>query len=113
MTSQDPVLDISQQHHHEHSNHGGAAAGHTQGEKTYAQGNLPEDHQIPPQFPHSHSKDIESGVLTEEKHGLPSAGTVERGSGSGTSVRSNGSKRSAYQKYKVFIHAFIFCLFTG
>ncbi|KAI5844040.1 H+/nucleoside cotransporter-like protein [Morchella snyderi] len=60
--------------------------------------------------------DIESGHATK---GAPISGDIEKGSrsGSGASVRSagagSGSGTGFYRKYRVFIHAFIFCLFTG
>lgn len=79
----DPVLDIERQHAEE---------------PVYAQGEF--------------ARDVESG-----KHALP--GTVEKesgigsGSGSGESVKSKRSAGAFYHKYKVFVHAFIFCLFTG
>lgn len=111
--SSDPALDISRQHQHEHTHHGGAAAAHTKDEPVYTHGTMPEDHQIPPQFSH---KDIE----TEEKKGVPLTGDIEKGSrtGSGESVRSGGggggsSSDGVFKKYRVFVHAFIFCLFTG
>lgn len=103
----DPTLDISHQHNHQH--HGGAADFHSKEEPVYAHGALPEDNTAPPQFSH---KDIESGVVTEKK-GTPSTGDIEKGSrtGSGASVRSEGG--GFYKKYKIYVHAFIFCLFTG
>lgn len=102
-TSQDPALDISHQYPHEH-----AAAQAVDG-TPYARADMSDDNAIPPHSSHSHSKDIESGVLAQEKG---SSGDISR-IGSGTSVGGRGAGGGMYMKYRVFVHAFIFCLFTG
>lgn len=103
VTSQDPALDISHQYPHEH------AAAHAVDETVYTRENMSEDNANPPQFSHSHDKDIESGVLAQEK---ASTGDISR-IGSGTSIKSNGVMGAMYKKYRVFVHAFAFCVFTG
>lgn len=101
VTSQDP---ISSQYPHEDY-----ATTHKVDETVPKHENMSDDNANAnlPQF--SHSKDVESGMLAQEK---ASTGDISR-IGSGESITSDRSKRGFYEKYKVFVHAFIFCLFTG
>lgn len=103
VASQDPALDISHQYPHER------VAAHTVDETAYTKGNMSEDNANPPQFSHEHNKDIESGVLAHEK---ASTGDISR-IGSATSIKGHGVMGAMYKKYRVFVHAFNFCLFTG
>lgn len=96
---QDPTLDISH-HQHPHENN---AMPDTADETVYTRGSKSEDNTNPPPFSDSHNKDIESGIHSHEKE---SAGDISR-------IGSITSNRGIYKKYKVFVHAFIFCLFTG
>lgn len=97
---QDPTLDIS---HHQHP-HENKAMPEMVDETAYTRGNKSEDNTSPPPpFSNSHSKDIESGIHSQDKE---STGDISRIG----SITSNGG---IYKKYKVFVHAFVFCLFTG
>lgn len=103
MESQDPALDISHQYPHER------VGAHTVDETAYTKGKMSEDGANPPQFSHEHSKDIESGVLAHEKASTRDISQI----GSATSIKSDGVMGAIYKKYRIFVHAFIFCLFTG
>lgn len=95
---QDPTLDIS---HHQHP-HENKTMPNMVDETVHTRGNESEDNTNPPPFSDSH-KDIESGIHEQEKE---STGDTSR-TGSAT------SHGGIYKKYRVFVHAFIFCVFTG
>lgn len=99
MSQADPPLNISNPHTTT------TAATTKVDEPVYTNGGAPEGH--------TH-KDIESGDVK----GAPAAGDIEKGSrtGSAASVRSAGGGAGSggfYRKYRVYVHGFVFCLFTG
>jgi concentrative nucleoside transporter, CNT family len=109
----DPALEVSHEHHHEHLHHDAKI---TREESTvYTKGTTDEPHIIPHADPLDgvHKRNVNASY---EKGEDVRVADTEKGNISSLEEEEDPREHklsNLYAKYKVFVHLFIFLLFTG
>ena len=113
----DPALDIAREHHHGHLHHSAAAVKGLENEVSYTKGTTDEPSTIPradamDNALHRRHKVEESGYASK----MMEVQDEEKGTMSHTPSEEDPRHHGLsnwYSRFRVFVHIFIFMLFTG
>lgn len=115
----DPALDIAREHEHQHVHHSARAA-HPDN-IVYSTGTTDEKSNIP--NPSAQDSQMHYRHAADEKHDLEKAGgydyEVEKATRSSTDPEPEAEKKKwyspsvLYRRFRLWVHLFIACLFTG
>lgn len=117
----DPAFDFKHEHGHEHLHHSAHAEQGRHDEIKYTTGTTFEPSLIPDQYHTGHVSHQRRDSKTHAHSNAPAdIGDAEKGSNSLADKDSETSQQSGkysitrlYKKYRLFVHVFIFLLFTG
>ncbi|KAI9837113.1 MAG: hypothetical protein M1819_000764 [Sarea resinae] len=113
----DPALNISREHHHPHLHHDAFAEKGREDEVVFSKGTSFDKPTIPDQNPHGHGR-AQLNELEGAKGGVDVA-DEEKGSIGPVETEEEALPQAGfgidrfYRRYRVFVHIFIWLLFTG
>lgn len=115
----DLALHYSHEHQHQHLHHNRASLAGRHDEVLYSEGTTTDQHQLGPQNPQDYVRHSLRPAHVDEKDFITM--DAEKGAIDPPRIETDGSEDDgkrhrlsrSYSKYKIFVHLFIWLLFTG